>query len=628
MSRLHRSTYDDSEHSAHSFHPTVNDDFDNPVMSSSFRKNCSTANVHVRQNFVPKGAPGGYVPPSTYSSTAESRASPPSSFDARASPEMTDVPFDMTTRDTRVEAAWANNDEAIAERMQPFITVPQQSGHEFSIKGPRYSDPSTSRIEDVHIVEVPSIQLDQVDGAIGDSTRITSKSQRQRRGAHYAQRGYNQWERVDSGVGEDEQDLFDGLEMDNVVEEQFQEANRREVKVTHRIRRRTPVPISDETSTEAEIKSKRRSPTNLQERSQQAWKSRQKKNSFQKKSVETRAREIEEPPIAKVVNKVTFGGENGVRYYEHPNDGTDQSFDDDKSLNSEYTKTLESEVEDMIKDVLFIGNPATSRPGRRKYKYKHEVKKRLKEKEASENSRNNEHMETLHELDEDMNAVSKMRESKTLVSALRKGKKPEVPANMSSTKEQKSRQQLTGSRTADGGNSKQSHDSSEAEGTLWSFVEGGMFAVSTALGLVSETPAPAAIKGKGGSLHEDNFCAEPIMPFGDCGVKSLTSREQVDTASMSEVVSYAQKKVYRQLAEADKVSMVLFSLILHCEELCRPQLTTFRSCKPSPFPKSRVTTSILHLRKNRVWTSVEAETLFLGGAAAQMRLVWDMYLLR
>ena len=44
------------------------------------------------------------------------------------------------------------------------------------------------------------------------------------------------------------------------------------------------------------------------------------------------------------------------------------------SLNSEYTKSMESEVEDLFKDLLFIGDGKMSKPGRRSYKYKQSKK--------------------------------------------------------------------------------------------------------------------------------------------------------------------------------------------------------------------------------------------------------------
>jgi hypothetical protein len=49
-------------------------------------------------------------------------------------------------------------------------------------------------------------------------------------------------------------------------------------------------------------------------------------------------------------------------------EGTLLTSGDGWSLNLEYTKGLEREVEDMIKDIMFIGSGKSSMPGRRKLK--------------------------------------------------------------------------------------------------------------------------------------------------------------------------------------------------------------------------------------------------------------------
>ena len=111
----------------------------------------------------------------------------------------------------------------------------------------------------------------------------------------------------------------------------------------------------------------------LQERSHQAWKSRQRKNS----TVRSNSR------LEKISN-VSFGATNTVHHFESDIRNRPERMSKyrgdasvDRSLDSEYTKTLESEVEDMIKDILFIGNPRKSKPGRRKYRDKSEIDKML-----------------------------------------------------------------------------------------------------------------------------------------------------------------------------------------------------------------------------------------------------------
>ncbi len=126
----------------------------------------------------------------------------------------------------------------------------------------------------------------------------------------------------------------------------------------------------DETSTENYGTASASQLTGLQERTYQAWKSRQRKNTT------TRLRNDSKSQSNKISN-VSFGASDTIHHFDpgvpdrqkrDKEEEEDMSLD--RSLNSEYTKTLESEVEDMIKDILFIGNPQKSKPGRRKYRYK------------------------------------------------------------------------------------------------------------------------------------------------------------------------------------------------------------------------------------------------------------------
>jgi len=125
--------------------------------------------------------------------------------------------------------------------------------------------------------------------------------------------------------------------------------------------------------------------TSLQARTKKAWKSRQRKNSnfrSAKKAGEISNKNIasiRSPSHNKGTNNVSFGPSNTIHRFETKEEGEKEELMsyDNRSLNSEYTKSLESEVEDMIKDIFFIGTQGTSRPGRRKYRYKPEVKRKI-----------------------------------------------------------------------------------------------------------------------------------------------------------------------------------------------------------------------------------------------------------
>jgi hypothetical protein len=133
------------------------------------------------------------------------------------------------------------------------------------------------------------------------------------------------------------------------------------------------------------------SPTSLQERAHQAWKSRQtKKNSTTSTSlrppppnqdisnVSNVSTNVTSIRSSKGANIVSFGETNTIHRFEsEQQDDTAEVMSLDRSLNSEYTKTIESEVEDMIKDIFLIGTPDKNKPGRRKYRFKPEVKRKI-----------------------------------------------------------------------------------------------------------------------------------------------------------------------------------------------------------------------------------------------------------
>lgn len=166
------------------------------------------------------------------------------------------------------------------------------------------------------------------------------------------------------------------------------------VKTTDKVRRRSKQQrkqqvIVDSTCTDDEMSTVNYGPTiashsaGLQERAHQAWKSRQRKNSAMRLKNDYKSRSDK-------VSNVSFGASDTIHHFEpdvlnrhHYNNEDDEDISLDRSLNSEYTKTLESEVEDMIKDILFIGSPKKSKPGRRKYRYKPEIVRKLRKDRIS-----------------------------------------------------------------------------------------------------------------------------------------------------------------------------------------------------------------------------------------------------
>eukprot|EP00543_Licmophora_paradoxa_P000651 CAMPEP_0202450868 /NCGR_PEP_ID=MMETSP1360-20130828/9405_1 /ASSEMBLY_ACC=CAM_ASM_000848 /TAXON_ID=515479 /ORGANISM="Licmophora paradoxa, Strain CCMP2313" /LENGTH=760 /DNA_ID=CAMNT_0049069277 /DNA_START=6 /DNA_END=2288 /DNA_ORIENTATION=+ len=61
----------------------------------------------------------------------------------------------------------------------------------------------------------------------------------------------------------------------------------------------------------------------------------------------------------------------------------DSSVEEEKSITSTYTKSMESEVEDVIKDLLFIGDQSRSKPGKRRIKDSCKFKRNLLQRSAA-----------------------------------------------------------------------------------------------------------------------------------------------------------------------------------------------------------------------------------------------------
>lgn len=557
--------------------------------------------VHVRQNFTSKGRPGGYVPPQT---SSESNTQTRKSFDTRRvlhsippDDEMiegTDVVFDMAspvgplktptpasiisfedasldrgTMELSFESVWENTPErgkAGADGSQALPT-------HFSIRDPRYSDPSLLKIIQFEDQSSPHVSAEEwrrslklVEPWNPDHSRTPSPNYRgakiipeavEGKGLHRVWRDDDETRDHDinksnkqEGSAEEEDSLFDFREQAQAVDNGITDG-KRQVKVTHKIRRPSPVAHNasslqvEETSPEI-VKPKRKSPTNLQERTQQAWKFRQKKNS--------NLRSKRDPDTPRQINSVSFRTDDTVQYFDpHIDENTDetgQSFDD-KSLNSEYTKTLESEVEDMIKDILFIGSGTTSQPGRRKYKYKHEVKKRMRDTDPV-SKRSGE--EETQEQDDDVAALSKYpREPKSTVEA------KEVPEQKIKN-EVKQTQEFRGSKN-DGRQPKPRktlNDITEAELALWKFVDSGVTAVSSALGLTVDNDDDPSAKAKSQGPSSDNACAHEGFPFNAC--TGHVTQDQLETSSkpaLKEFFDYAQNAMYGPLvAHATAVSFV------------------------------------------------------------------------
>lgn len=104
----------------------------------------------------------------------------------------------------------------------------------------------------------------------------------------------------------------------------------------------------------------------------------------EKKSIE----DLTQTPV------VSFKQDDIVHSYEADHESNGNSFTE-RSLNSFYTKSAESEVEDIIKDIFMIGTGKGTNPGRRKLKYNGAIQTQLSDEDVTlETFDNNTNFET------------------------------------------------------------------------------------------------------------------------------------------------------------------------------------------------------------------------------------------
>jgi len=231
-------------------------------------------------------------------------------------------------------------------------------------------------------------------------------------------------------------------DLDRSKSQQAQDSNS---KVIHKVRRRSRQRRKEQILAESACTDDDMSTQNygvvsatnvcsLQERSYQAWKSRQRKSSNIRSKGDSDSR-------PKKGANVSFGASNTIHRFEtdtgdrhrYRSEDKEDNMSLDRSLNSEYTKTLESEVEDMIKDILFIGNPDKNKPGRRKYRYKPDSRRKMKREGTASARRENSarvlNKDELHGLHDTNGNSDKDNASSASESAARAEKKTRGPSN-------------------------------------------------------------------------------------------------------------------------------------------------------------------------------------------------------
>jgi PDZ domain len=163
----------------------------------------------------------------------------------------------------------------------------------------------------------------------------------------------------------DQKDSLDKEEDDDSLFD-FEERSRRD-RTQQRGRHRASSEESDDTSQGDD-------PASLQQRAQAAWKRKQRLNVA---AAETEQKlDVGQSPV------VSFGKNDIVHNYDpldslDADDTVDSTTLGGHSINSLYTKSAESEVEDIIKDIFMIGSGEGTNPGRRKLKYNPRIREHI-----------------------------------------------------------------------------------------------------------------------------------------------------------------------------------------------------------------------------------------------------------
>ena len=216
-------------------------------------------------------------------------------------------------------------------------------------------------------------------------------------------------------------------------------------------------------------------PTSLQERSQAAWKLKKK---------QTKKAQSQSNPRAS--HGVSFGDTDTVHHFSRDDVTQDNTFDNtldntlddltlgDRSLNSFYTKSMESEVEDAIKDIFLIGKQSNHAPGRRKVKDNPRVKERLYAYAEED------------EDDETRESDSRIQEEGSIPTSQpsRDGAKAERNSHLRGKSHKKSKA-ATGKDFDE--KKEETDDIGDPVAEAWTFVESSLAAVGKALGYEDES---------------------------------------------------------------------------------------------------------------------------------------------
>lgn len=356
-------------------------------------------------------------------------------------------------------------------------------------------------------------------------------------------------------------------------------ANAATIQRRSRRSKRHPIAVHDDsdadTSLDADYGVIRHRSSSLQERAQQAFKTRHPR-------VKERAQSNPKKRHSNVgTPTVTFEQKNVIRFPQQEEHGEYATRNTEKvnvtQGNFEYIKSIESEVEDAIKDLLFIGSGKSSVPGRRKAKGQPD-RTRDAQSALPDDSTLNDSI-TLNTLDEStidgtsftsLQAKNQSRTENGFVPSLKK--RP-----MGSADDPTSRVKKSGNEV-------------DTLTVVWTLVEDSMIAMGAVLGLSSAVKDKTKSRGKVGSettiskeLGETNLEKPSVAPIS-VHSKDRPSFDSIEAVgrSASDMFANISSKISRPHEEGNKAVVDLRS----------------RSCTNALEGDSRLSDFVLHIARS------------------------------
>ena len=201
-----------------------------------------------------------------------------------------------------------------------------------------------------------------------------------------------------------------------------------------------------------------------------------------------------------------------------------------RSMNSDYTKSIESEVEDLFKDFFFIGSGTASKPGRRAWKNqpanKHDLKK-IRDDDSFLN---------------DGSTLGTLDEVSTLETNFTNGTLLTVENVSDDDGSNSSPDNITPVKTQ---TKSQPPDAEDPLTMVWGFVEGGVSMIGEALGQISLPKTPSVCSPQKDNMEQDKdvdlvlYSSQPKKVKGKLATPDAKQKSEDTSSPLESAMSYA-----------------------------------------------------------------------------------------